>query len=114
MYCWMTRASWLSRFETKFPLQSRCCELPMVPSITLSRFVTGSAVIGNVSAGNGEARNHELGHVASGNPVCGVSAPSHPCHTWSRCTESFGTFVAGSYGHPAFVVAPVHPMLLSM
>src|ERR1700722_9541407 len=36
-----------SRCDTQLPLQSRCCELPTVDNIMLSRLVAGSGTIGN-------------------------------------------------------------------
>src|SRR6266404_6130082 len=56
LYWLMIRASCESRRDVHPPSQSSICELPTVGSRTLSRLEAASAVIGNVSAGNGEER----------------------------------------------------------
>src|SRR5580704_4976431 len=48
----MMRRSAESRWDTHLPLQSMCCELPTVPSNTLSRFSAGSGTIANELLGS--------------------------------------------------------------
>src|SRR6202030_1885486 len=44
----MMRWSAASRCDTQFPLQSRCCELPIVGSMMLSSCVAGSGTMGKL------------------------------------------------------------------
>src|SRR6476660_7659313 len=52
----MMRVSALSRWLTQLPLQSRCCELPIVGNRMLSRLVTESATIGIAVPAIGDVR----------------------------------------------------------
>src|SRR5580704_2063856 len=82
----MIRRSAESRWDAHLPLQSMCCELPTVPSNTLSRFSAGSGTIANELLGSiGPLRCQLLGIGPVSLPFSPVM-PATRVPYWSEAT----------------------------